>query len=162
MKIHFGLRRLFYITALVAIWIGVMVEMNRRSHISWRSSTFLASELQSNDPEAIMHGLHFLSNRKHPAGVPQALELLKTSDDYVWLNAATYLAVCGRQESIPYLIKAIRHTAWRGKDERLHMLRHLTGQRFGNDFDVWLNWWESESGNDTKLDWKTNLGHNPL
>lgn len=108
-----------------------------------------------------MHGLHFLSNRKDPSGVPQALVLLESSDDYVWLNAATYLGTCDKKESVPYLIKGIRHTAWRTKDERLLMLQHLTGQKFGNDFSTWQNWWENESGNDTTLVWDAGLGPNP-
>jgi len=78
--------------------------------ISGRS---LVRNLESNDQDLVRESLYLLTRRKDPVGVPQALKLLKSDDDYIWLNAALYTGACGQQEAVPYLIKALRHTAWR-------------------------------------------------
>jgi len=114
-----------------------------------------------NDPTAHGYSIYgYLENRETDAALDHALEHIHSDDDYLWLNASTYLASRGRQESIPFLIKALRHTAWRSVDERIKFLEVLTGQRFGNDFTAWKKWYIAT---DPEIipDWISGLGHSP-
>src|SRR5262249_39054358 len=72
-----------------------------------------------------------------------ALQQLNSTDDYLWMNAANYLGCIGESASVPYLIKALRHTAWRADDERRQLLVKLTSEDFGTDFAKWQQWWLS-------------------
>src|SRR5215475_2431367 len=93
-----------------------------------------ARNLDSKDPDLVRESLAHLADRKNPVAVARAVRLLQSTDDYVWLNAAHYTGVCGRQEAVPYLIKALRHTAWHADNETVLYLRSLTGQDFGTNF----------------------------
>jgi hypothetical protein len=86
-----------------------------------------------------------------------ALQHLKSSDDYLWMNAAHYLGALGDPASVPYLIKALRHSAWRADDERAKMLLLLTGQSFGTDFAKWQQWW-IVGHPDFDINWESHLG----
>ncbi len=125
-----------------------------------RTSTFV-SQLGSSDPGTVIHAMYCLTNREDRAAVPKAVDLLQSSDDYVWLNAALYLGTCRRTEAVPYLIKALRHTAWRGDAEVLRDLGTLTGEDFGRDFDAWLTWWKQQPGYRPDFDWNHHLGPAP-
>jgi len=93
-----------------------------------------ARNLDSQDPDLVRESLAHLTDRKDPIALTRGVELLQSTDDYIWLNAAHYTGVCGRQEAVPYLIKALRHTAWRADNETAQYLRSLTAQDFGTDF----------------------------
>jgi hypothetical protein len=123
-------------------------------------SSSYVENLKSNDPDLVLESLSFLKSRKDPAGVSSALPLLRSEDDYVWLNAALYTGACGRQEAVPYLIKALRHTAWRADPDTLAALTALTGQNFGNDFAKWQAWWTSQNPGQS-VDWTSHLGSAP-
>jgi hypothetical protein len=116
--------------------------------------------LDSSDPDTVMRGFYYLTKRANPIAVPRAIELLSHGDDYIWLNAALYLGACSRQEAVPYLIKALRHTAWRSDSETAKYLRTITGADFGTDFSRWQQWWLA-SHPDSSLDWESHLGHRP-
>lgn len=124
------------------------------------SSASLVRKLDSSDPDTVMTGYYYLKKRVDTAGVDKAVSHLSSEDDYIWLNAASYLGVCGHGSSVPYLIKALRHTAWRSDEERVKSLRSITGENFGPDFDAWKSWWDA-SGNETEIDWSSKLGHAP-
>lgn len=119
-----------------------------------------ARNLDSSDPDLVRESLAHLTSRKDPIAVPQAIPLLSSKDDYIWLNAAHYLGVCGKQEAVPYLIKALRHTAWRADAERVEILQALTGQSFGHDFARWQQWWLQQHP-EAAPDWSSDLGHKP-
>lgn len=119
-----------------------------------------AQNLNSSDTDLVRESLGFLAGRKNPVGVSRAIELLNHSDDYIWLNAAHYVGACNRQEAVPYLIKALRHTAWRSDAETAQYLRALTGADFGTDFARWQQWWLA-SHPDSSLDWESHLGYAP-
>jgi hypothetical protein len=123
------------------------------------SSSFV-SNLKSNDADVVREDLGFLTSRKDPSGIPNALPLLQSQDDYIWLNAAIYTGACGRQEAVPYLIKGLRHTAWRSDPDTLAALTTLTGQTFGNDFSKWQAWWTSRNPGKS-FDWTSHLGFAP-
>jgi hypothetical protein len=116
--------------------------------------------LHASDSETIIAGLSTLRERNDPAGVNRAVELLGSSDDFVWLNAALYVGECGRQEAVPFLIKALRHYVWRTDEEALSLLRQLTGEDFGSDFPAWQQWWLSREP-DSAIDWESDLGPVP-
>ena len=103
---------------------------------------------------------HPLTKRRSPVAVPRAIELLNSNDDYIWLNAAIYLGACNRQEAVPYLIKALRHTAWRSDAETALYLRTITGADFDTDFGRWQQWWLA-SHPDFTFDWDSHLGYSP-
>jgi hypothetical protein len=73
------------------------------------------------------------------------------------MNAAHYLGCIGDTASIPYLVKALRHTAWRADEERRQLLVKLTGKDFGADFTKWQQWWLSQHPDD-HMDWESHLG----
>lgn len=101
-----------------------------------------------------------LRKRNNPIAVSVALKDMHSDDAYLWLNASEYLGVLGRKESIPYLIKALRHTAWRADEEHVTSLEKMTGQTFGTNFSEWKSWWTSLHP-DTTFDWDTSLGFRP-
>jgi HEAT repeat protein len=119
-----------------------------------------ARNLDSDDNDLVRESLHFLTERKDPIAVPKAIALLQSTDDYVWLNAALYLGACKRSEEVPYLIKALRHTAWHSDSETAQYLRDVTGKDFGGDFSRWQHWWIA-SHPESKLDWESHLGPIP-
>ena len=119
-----------------------------------------ARNLDSQDPDLVRESLAHLTDRKNPIGLTRGVELLQSTDDYIWLNAAHYTGVCGRQEAVPYLIKSLRHTAWRADNETAQHLRSLTGQDFGTDFTRWQEWWIGQHP-DLAIDWTSHLGFSP-
>ena len=120
----------------------------------------LVAKVNSGHRDTILSGYYYLSEREDPVAVDKALEHVESDEDYIWLNAAHYLGACDRKEAIPYLIKALRHTAWRGDEETLQCLRNLTGEDFGDEFEPWYAWWINERP-DFEIDWRASLGHNP-
>ncbi|MEO0452709.1 MAG: hypothetical protein AAFY98_01060, partial [Verrucomicrobiota bacterium] len=102
----------------------------------------------------------FLQKRETDAAIEHALEHIHSDDDYLWLNAATYLGSRGKREAIPYLIKSLRHTASYSIQERIIILERLSGQRFGADFFAWKTWYLSTNPNQIP-DWESALGHRP-
>ncbi len=101
-----------------------------------------------------------LGERRSEAAHDIALQQLSSTDDYLWMNAAHYLGCIGDPASIPYLIKALRHTAWRADEERRQLLIKLTGKDFGTDFTKWQQWWLSQHP-DFQMDWESYLGFQP-
>jgi tetratricopeptide (TPR) repeat protein len=103
----------------------------------------------------------FLLVRSHDqAQLQRDVLLLNSTDDYEWLNAAHRLGRRGSELAIPYLIKGLRHRAWRGDEERIWYLRKITGQDFGSDFVRWKQWWESRHPG-VAFDWVSYLGSPP-
>ena len=124
------------------------------------SSHAIARNLSTDRGDLVYDSLYILSQRKDPIAVDRAIQLLQSDDDYTWLNATDYLGACGRQEAVPYLIKALRHTAWRSDSERVRHLQKLTSQDFGADFQKWKAWWE-QNHPDPHIDWESHLGFSP-
>ena len=120
-------------------------------------SSQLARNLESENADVVRESLAILTDRRDPVAVDRAIQLLQSSDDYVWLNAAHYLGAMGRAEAVPYLIKAFRHTASRSDGERLADLQRITGQSFPAQFRVWSNWWAEAHPNAT-FDFDSHLG----
>ena len=116
----------------------------------------LADNLQGSDSDLQRESLGILAERKDPAAVTAALPLLKSNDPYVWLNAALYLGSVNRQEAVPYLIKGLRHYAWRAQGECANDLSTITGKNFGTDFQKWHEWWEATHPN-SGFDFDSNL-----
>lgn len=102
----------------------------------------------------------FLEKRKTEKAIDLALEHIYSDDAYLWLNASTYLGTMQRRESVPLLIKSIRHTAWRSQKERIELLTSITGQDYGDDFVAWKEWYLSSSP-EFIPDWDSSLGHSP-
>jgi hypothetical protein len=105
---------------------------------------FLAENLDRSDPGLVSATLGLLGRRRDPMAEEKAVPLLRSEDPYVWLHAATYLAAVDRREAVPYLIKALRHRAWRSRGDHLAALRRLTGRDFGEEFENWRQWWLAE------------------
>ena len=121
---------------------------------AWRESI-------AKDPSAHGYsGYSILKDRNSDAAIPEGLRDLKSKDAYVWLNAALYLGSRKRPEAVPYLIKALRHSAWRSDEETVRLLQGLTGQTFGNEFKKWRDWYETQQDR-IELDWDSSLGSSP-
>jgi len=150
--------------------IGLMRFGTRRSvaFLPWVESVIpglipsdeLRPNLTSHDNDLKCETLGILTDREDPCALDLAIPLLENGDDYVWLNAAHYVGSCGRIEAVPYLIKALRHSAWRGDADVVGYLRSITGKDFGTDFNRWHEWWISEHP-DFQFDWESKLGPIP-
>jgi hypothetical protein len=155
------------LTSLIAIGVDLLWQNLVRSsnvgilgHFGLVSSSRLVGNLGTNDPDTIRQSLGALDDNRDPAGIAAAIPLLKSDDDYVWLNAALYLGSFGKTESIPYLIKGLRHTAYRSAPDMVNDLRSMTGQSFGQNYRAGHDWWTSQHhGND--IDFDTHLGPMP-
>lgn len=123
------------------------------------SSKQLVENLESGDPRLLSESLVALKVRRASEGLSKAVELLASQDDYVWVNAAHYLGSNNREESIPYLIKALRHSSHQGDSERLNFLKRITGENF-SDFKSWQSWYINRYG-EWQGDWNTYLGPVP-
>ena len=122
-------------------------------------TSVFAERLESDDDAVVREALAVLTRRADPAAAERAVELLASDDDYVWLNAALYLGACGREEAVPYLIKALRHTAWRSDSKTLGHLKALTGEEPGETFEEWHRWWlENHRETPAGFDWTSSLG----
>jgi hypothetical protein len=111
------------------------------------SSSTLVGNLSSSDRDLVMTSLELLKSRNDPAGQQQARALLGSSDDYIWFNAALYLAVINDKQAIPYLIKGLKHPASRAYADVVKNLQALTGQSFGMDQAKWIEWWNQSNAN---------------
>ncbi len=120
----------------------------------------LARNLESTDTNVVRESLGVLRDYKNPIGADRAVRLLASPDDYVWLNAVLYLGAVGRAEAVPYLIKSLRHTAWRAEADNLSALQRITSQSFGTDFQAWRGWWVAAHPG-TAFDFDSKLGPNP-
>jgi HEAT repeat protein len=123
-------------------------------------SSQLARNLDSTNTDVVRESLGILAERRDPIAANRAVALLKSPDDYIWLNAADYLGGLGRVEAVPYLIKGLRHTAWRSDAERIADLRDITGQSLGSNFVAWSNWW-AQAHPGTDFDFDSALGPIP-
>lgn len=137
--------------------IGYIAENIRPGIISSRS--FLRAVMNPERDDAYS-AYNILGNRKSVIARDIAIVHLKSDDDYLWLNAALYLGHIEEPASIPYLIKALRHTAWRSDEEKRDLLKKLTGEDHGTDFIRWHSWWMEHHEGST-IDWESNLGFRP-
>lgn len=112
-------------------------------------SETLVNNLSSEDRDLVMTCLSILEKRKDPIGKDKARELLKSDDDYIWFNAAQYLGSINDVEVVPYLIKGLKHPAWRAHDDVVVYLESITGEKHGKDQQKWLNWWKQEQPEST-------------
>jgi len=157
------------LTAVVIVLSGIVWITPRNAALSSFAETLwpgaiparaYAANLSSRNADLVRESLAHLTDRRDPVAVPRAIELLQSPDDYIWLNAAQYLGACQREEAVPYLIKALRHTAWRADERTVRDLRALTGKDFGASFEQWQAWWtEHHAGR--VFDWTSSLGHAP-
>lgn len=108
------------------------------------SSERLTENLSSLDRDIVRESLGLLRMRKNPIAKNEARELLQSGDDYIWFNAALYLASIDDSDAIPWLIKGLKHPARNAHDEVASGLEALTGHGFGKDQDQWIAWWRSQ------------------
>ena len=158
------------VAALIfAISLGIYALWNHETHSdtgvgilnmlspSLMPTSRLVQNLASNDADLQRESLAVLAERKDPAGAAAALPLLKSKDAYVWLNAALYLGSLKRQEAVPYLIKGLRHYAWRAYPDCAADLTAITGKNFGTNAQQWRDWWE-QAHQSSNFDFESNLG----
>jgi HEAT repeat protein len=152
------------ITILIVLAAGSVAESHDMPMVfcnrllpSFPSSRALTRNVEDGSGAIVYDSLEILTQRKDPMAVYFEIGMLQSHDDYEWLNAAIYLGACGRQEAVPYLIKALRHTALRSYDQEAGYLRALTSQNYGTDFEKWKSWWE-KTNPDSQMDWNSNLG----
>lgn len=129
--------------------------------MSWHSSraelpdSELAGYLHHGNAAIVRESLGLLTHRKASVDLDFAVALLDSPDLFVWLNAAHYLGVNGRRESIPYLIKTF-HADTVAKSVRPDARQYLglmTDQDFGENFEAWRMWYEATYPQ-AKMDWE--------
>lgn len=121
------------------------------------SSRALTRNIENGGGQIVYDSLDILTQRKDPMAVYLEIDMLQSDNDYEWLKAAIYLGACGHQEAVPYLIKALRHTALHSYDEEAGYLTALTSQNYGTDFEKWKSWWEKTHPG-SQMDWNSHLG----
>jgi len=126
------------VIAMVVLMLGGSAALTYFMH---RSSTQLVASLDSSDPDKVSSGLESLKNRRDPAGINKAKDLLKSDNPDIWQSAALYLGAMGKGESIPYLIKTLQTAQGPELHEISVDLTTLTGRDFGTHFDDWQKWW---------------------
>lgn len=134
--------------------------MNSVFCLEFRSIDALGKKLYSSDPEILRESLALLQYKGASNEINRAIELLENGDDYVWLAAAHYLGKNGVTNSVPYLIKSLRHTAYRADVDALKYLKEMTGVNDEDNFYSWYIWW-SENNNTKGIDWNSRLGSSP-
>jgi hypothetical protein len=112
-------------------------------------SSTLIDNLSSDDPDLVMTSLNVLQNRADPSGQKQARKLLSSSNDYIWFNAALYLGAINDQQAVPYLIKGLKHPAYRSYPDVVRELQAITSQTFGMDQAKWIEWWGQQNPRST-------------
>lgn len=121
---------------------------------AWRQSI-------EEDPTAHEYsGYGVLQRRRSDVAIREGLRDLRSDDAYVWANAAAYLGSLDHPDSVPYLIKGLRHTASQSDDERAAFLERITGQSIGKDFAKWRAWYEDQPDR-IEMDWTSSLGSRP-
>ncbi len=113
------------------------------------SNNNLVENLDSTDPDLVMTSLSILGERADSSGQKKANLLLSSKNKYIWLNAAMYLGKIGDENSIPYLIKGLKHPAWRAHEKIASMLNKLTGLKYGKDQAKWISWWKQKNPEST-------------
>jgi hypothetical protein len=104
------------------------------------SSRQVVRALDSDNPAKVSDSLLLLRDRRDPAGIAKAKELLKSDNTDVWTSAALYLGVMGKKESIPYLVKALNGASDEDAHEMAMDLAEMTGRDYGNNYDAWEAW----------------------
>lgn len=149
-------------TVLAAVGALLLLQISLRPVFRhfFTSTESLVANLESSDRDTVLSGYYYLTERVNPIAVDKAIAHLASDDDYIWLNAAHYLGACKHESSVPYLIKALRHTAWRVDEDTVAYLKAITRQDLPNNFGTWKRWWDS-AGRDAQIDWESKLGHAP-
>ena len=129
------------------VWLNVAGRRSERILYLFQRlilTSSVAKNLDSDDPYLVYSSLSTLEERGSKLGEAKARELL--ADRSGWVHGALYLAWFGDTESIPYLIKGLRHQYSMGLyPEMARRLQKLTGQDFGPDFVKWHEWWKNTS-----------------
>lgn len=163
-KLHWLLGSFFITAFVILIFVEPLTpffsSVKEVVVMRWMPNEWWRRSIAADPSDHGYSGYEILSKRGSDAAIAEALRDLDSTDAYVWINAAAYLGGWGRQEAVPYLIKGLRHTAWRSDAERVKMLQQLTKQTIGNDFDRWRSWYEAEP-DAKKIDWNSYLGHAP-
>jgi hypothetical protein len=130
------------VTVMVVIMIGVATALTYFMHVS---SAELVGNLNSSDPDRVGDSLILLKDRRDPAGIAKARDLLQSQVPDVWTHAALYLGAMGKADSIPYLVKALRSSDEQMAHEISVDLTTMTGQDFGGHYEDWRRWWDGKN-----------------
>src|SRR5579863_6444897 len=93
------------VIVMVVLMIGGSIALTYFMH---KSSTQLVTNLDSPDSDKVGYSLEILKDRRDPAGIAKAKDLLQNNNPDIWQRAALYLGAMGKAESIPYLIKTLQ------------------------------------------------------
>lgn len=104
----------------------------------------VAQNLDDETGSLVYSSLGVLANRRYAGAQPKARELLQSTDEYTWFNAALYLGKLRDPAAVPYLIKGLRHPAHIAHAEAVADLQAITGQTIGNDFAAWRQWYVTQ------------------
>jgi hypothetical protein len=126
------------VIVIIVMAIGLSAALSYFMHLR---SVELGRDLDSSDPIVVRDGLITLNERHDPVAIDKATDLLKSNNAGVWTNAAIYLGGLGKENSVPYLIKAMRHVENDRKDEIVSDLTAITGQSLGGNANAWRDWW---------------------
>jgi hypothetical protein len=145
------------VIVMAVIMVAGAVSLTWFMHVS---SNELVRNLDSSNQDKVGDSLILLKDRRDPAGIARAKALLNSDAADVWTNAALYLGVMGKAESIPYLIKALRAADPEEGHEISVDLTMMTGQDFGTNFKDWHEWWLSKNPG-SSIDFDSHLATEP-
>jgi hypothetical protein len=122
---------------------GLLMFLLRNDAVLMPSDSIVRN-LEADTGSLVSGSLDVLAERKYAGAQTRGRELLRSRDEYVWFSAALYLGKLGDSAAVPYLIKGLRHPAWRAHAQVVVELQALTGQAIGNDFEAWRQWWVAQ------------------
>ena len=129
--------------AVVVMAVIIVIGAISMTYLMHRSSRQLVASLDSSDTDTVTYSLTILKQRKDPAGIAKATDLLKNPSKDIQTNAALYLGTMGKSQSIPYLIQALESPDEQTAHEISVDLTMMTGVDFGTNFDQWNTWWQA-------------------
>src|SRR5882762_3492155 len=146
------LRLLALVLVAVLVVVGPFLILRRAAHnlVSMclldpvLPSQWIADNLSSSDAGLLMNALIILETRKDPAGKTQAERLLGHDDNRVCFYATLYLASIRYDDSVPWLIRALKHPYSETNPKALNYLREVTGRDMGPEERAWITWWKRE------------------
>jgi hypothetical protein len=126
------------VIAMSVLMVGGSIVLTYFMH---KSSTQLVTNLDSPNSDKVGYSLEILKDRRDPAAIAKAKELLQNNNPDIWQGAALYLGAMGKAESIPYLIKTLQTAEGPELHEISVDLTTMTGRDFGTHYDDWQKWW---------------------
>lgn len=104
----------------------------------------LINALKDQDISVRQYVVEALGNLGDAKAVEPVIKALKDDDFYVRYNAAKALGDLGDARAVEPLINALKNDDKQVREEVVKALQKITQQSFGEEYGVWLTWWQKQ------------------